>query len=153
MKPEVINSGNGLELEISRHLFSLWEFWIFKWEQVWVSSKERIFDDDFFFGNHFLFSVYLWELLVDIYSFGDNFVYFCHQDLSQGREVKFLNGDFHTPQLSNVLQFISNFSKLGICLILKVVFAVTDTGGTSSTGVLHLSCNCLKSQHNIPINW
>lgn len=48
MKPEVINSGNGLELENSRHPFSLWEFWILEWKQEAAANTDgkKVFDDD-----------------------------------------------------------------------------------------------------------
>ena len=47
MKPEVINSGNGLELENSRHPFSLWEFWILEWKQEAAANSDgkKVFDD------------------------------------------------------------------------------------------------------------
>ena len=43
-EPEVINSGNGLPLEIfPRHLFSLWEFWIFEWKhEAWFRKKTKV---------------------------------------------------------------------------------------------------------------
>ena len=60
MKPEVINSGNGLELENSRHPFSLWEFWILEWKQEAAANSDgkKVFDDDHSKEMFFLPCVY-----------------------------------------------------------------------------------------------
>ena len=73
MKPEVINSGNGLELENSRHPFSLWEFWILEWKQEAAANSDgkKVFDDDHSKEMFFLPCVYRLFLNIIYNSFSE----------------------------------------------------------------------------------